>query len=47
MLDDFDFALEDLDIDLDGIPDSIDSFVYLDGNTIPDSIDLNLDLDLD
>lgn len=47
MLDDFDFALEDLDIDLDGIPDSIDSFIDLDGSNIPDPIDLNLDLDLD
>ena len=36
MLDDFDFALEDIDIDLDGIPDSIDSFIDLDGNNIPD-----------
>ena len=26
MLDDFDFGLEDLDIDLDGIPDSFDGF---------------------
>ena len=45
MLDDFDFGLEDLD--LDGIPDSFDGFIDLDGNSLDDAMDLGLDLDLD
>jgi hypothetical protein len=44
MLDDFDFGL--LDIDLDGIPDSIDGFIDLDGDFVDDASDLSLDLDV-
>ena len=45
MLDDFDFGLENLDVDLDGLPDSFDGFIDLDGNSIDDAMDLSLDLD--
>lgn len=47
MLDDFDFGLENLDIDLDGIPDSFDGFIDLDGNSLDDAMDLSVDLDVD
>ena len=47
MLDDFDFGLENLDVDLDGLPDSFDGFIDLDGNSIDDAMDLSLDLDGD
>lgn len=47
MLDDFDFGLEDLDIDLDRIPDSIDGFIDLDGDFVDDASDLSLDFDGD
>jgi hypothetical protein len=46
MLDDFDLGLEDLDLDMDGIPDSIDPFIDLDMNGISDDVDQFLDLDL-
>lgn len=46
MLDDFDLGLEDLDLDMDGIPDSIDSFIDLDMNGMPDDLDMSLDLDM-
>lgn len=46
MLDDMEFDFEDIDVDLDGIPDSVDGFISLDGDFIEDSTDLDLDLDL-
>ena len=46
MLENFNFGLEDLDLDLDGIPDSFDGFIDLDGNSLDDAMDLGVDLDL-
>jgi len=45
MLDDY--GLEDLDLDLDNVPDSIDPFIDVNGNAISDDLELGLDLDQD
>ena len=39
MLENFNFGLEDLDLDLDGIPDSFDGFIDLDGNSLDDAME--------
>ena len=42
MLDDFDLGLEDLDLDMDGMPDSIDSFIVSESDDLDSSEDSSI-----